>query len=268
MGPSQFRDLTHSYKGKEYIFVDQSKVCPTELQCPNCHSIVNEPLQTSCGHLFCTECYNRLGGDYRTGWGIQCPVCQQQHTTVQDKFNERRVKALQVRCTNYQYGCKWVGNLDAEMQHRMTQNSCHFEEISCPHGCGQTIRRMTQSRHLDKCKMHPHKCEYCNKQGQYSEITSTHLDTCDKYPVPCPNGCKRKVSREIVSGDKLREQTSIMMNVYSEILQAKTKRIAQLAETNKKVKKFLVFALGTIVLFHLHPLYFIPLFIQYFAACV
>lgn len=59
-----------------------------------------------------------------------------------------------------------------------------------------------------------------------------------------------------------------MMNVYNEILQAKTKRIAQLAEKEKKVKKFLVFAVGTIVLLHLHPLYFIPLFIQYFAACV
>ena len=177
MALSKMSDIKQSYKGQDYIFVDQSDAYLKELECPICRDIVSEPLLTSCGHLFCRECHSKLGGGYhspedgyRTVWRIQCPMCQQQHTTVQDKFNERRVKALQVRCTNYQYGCKWVGNLDDEMQHRKRQNSCHFEEIKCPHGCGQTIRRMTQSHHMNECHMCPHTCKYCGEEGQYWKI--------------------------------------------------------------------------------------------------
>ena len=244
--PSQIRDQAHSHKGKDYIFVDQLPVSLKELECPICQSIVSEPLQTSCGHLFCRECYNKLGGNYSTGWGVECPVCKQEHNTVRDNYNDRRVKNLQVRCTNYQYGCEWVGNLRDELQHRRTPHSCHFEEIPCPHGCGKTIQRMGQWYHFNDCPMRPHKCAYCGEEGPFREIVGNHLETCCKYPVLCPNGCNRNIPREIAS---------------------KTQRITQLTEKHKKVKTFIVFALGFIVLFRLHPLYFIPLVIIYIYAC-
>ena len=124
MALSKIPDLKHSYKGQDYIFVGQLESYLKELECPICCGIVNEPQQTSCGHLFCRECYNRLEDDMR--WGAKCPVCKQDHNTVQDSFNERRVKVLQVRCTNYQYGCQWVGNLGDEMQHRTKPKSCQL----------------------------------------------------------------------------------------------------------------------------------------------
>ena len=237
MALSKMSDIKQSYKGQDYIFVDQSDAYLKELECPICRDIVSEPLLTSCGHLFCRECHSKLGGGYhspedgyRTVWRIQCPMCQQQHTTVQDKFNERRVKALQVRCTNYQYGCKWVGNLDDEMQHRKRQNSCHFEEIKCPHGCGQTIRRMTQSHHMNECQMRLHRCKYCGEEGQYWKIVQDHLQSCVRYPVRCPNGCNKRIPREDTASYKLEKTVSTMETE----LQAERQRLHDLASESKE----------------------------------
>ena len=234
MALSKIPDLTHSYRGQYYIFVGQLEDYLKELECPICHSIVSEPLQTSCGHLFCRECHDKLRGG--TELVIQCPMCQQQHTTVQDKFNERRVKALQVRCTNYQYGCQWVGNLDDEMQHRMTQNSCHFEEIQCPRGCGQTIRRMTQSRHVKECQMRPHTCKYCGEEGQYWKIVQDHLQSCLRYPVRCPNGCNEQIPREDTASYKLEKAVSTMeaeLHTERQRVRDLEERIRQLQSKNR-----------------------------------
>ena len=45
-----------TYKGKEYLFVEETKTNLETLQCPVCFGIVLEPVQTSCGHLFCKKC--------------------------------------------------------------------------------------------------------------------------------------------------------------------------------------------------------------------
>ena len=349
MALSKIPDLTHSYKDQDYTFVGQLEDYLKELECPICRSIVSEPLQTSCGHLFCTECYNKLGGinrpqmgGGRTLWGVQCPVCNQGHTVVQDNFNDRKVKNLQVRCTNRQYGCKWVGNLGDEMQHRMTENGCHFEVILCPYGCDQTIRRTTQSRHLKECQMRPHKCKYCGEEGPYGEIANkVHQKRCRRYPVRCPNGCNERIPREETASYKLKKAVSsletklqaeeqrvrdleeenkartdhirqlirdnranaehilelerdaedrtecicelesdvkakvIQIHELERIITTKAQCVNQLTTENsekqkklKHIKMFIVFALGTIVLFRLHPLYFIPLLILYSAAYV
>ena len=381
MALSKIPDLSHSYKGQDYVFVDQLEDHLKQLECPICCDIVSEPLQTSCGHLFCRECYKKLKRECGKKKCVQCPVCKQDHTTTQDRFNKRRVKNLKVRCTNSQYGCEWVGNLGDEMEHRTIPNSCQFEEIECPLKCGMIIQRMTQSRHMDGCSMRPHSCEYCGEEGPYWKMVQDHLQTCRRYPVKCPNGCQREIPREETASYKLKETVSAMktelqaanqcvcvleehlhhlesetqaktdhieglekdveakkehIRNFENIIKAKTEqlrdlesnkkvmeqriceyqretkdkrqrihelekdntameqhihqleskansrerqkrdrkratmaqRVAQLTAENsekqkkmKQMKKFIVFALGIIVLFRLHPLYFIPLLI-------
>ena len=210
MAHSKLPDLSHSYKGQDYIFVGQLEDHLKQLECPICCDIVSEPLQTTCGHLFCRECHRRLTDGYGMGWCVKCPVCKQEHTTMQDSFNERRVKVLQVKCTNSQFGCQWVGNLGDEMQHRTKPNSSQFEEIPCPLGCGMIITRMTQSRHSEECQMRPHNCKYCGKEGPYWKMVQDHLQTCRRYPVKCPNGCSERIPREDTASYKLKETVSAM----------------------------------------------------------
>lgn len=243
MADPKFEEVTHSYKGKEYIFVGQLEVSLREMACPICRQILSDPLQTSCGHLICKECHGALQGDARTPrhhymtavdslWGsdrtrrgVQCPVCRQEHTTGPDKFNERRVRNLQVRCINYTEGCSWVGNLSDEEHHRKKQDGCQYEEIKCPHGCGDTMRRVKLSCHLNDCPRRPHNCEYCGEEGPYQYIVGDHLETCCKYPVQCPNGCKEKIPREeVLSQIKLKADLHIMQGK----LEAAEERICEL----------------------------------------
>ena len=230
MALSKLPDLKHSYKGQDYIFVDQLEDHLKQLECPICCGILNEPLQTTCGHLFCRECYDRLEDDMR--WGVKCPVCKQDHTTFKDSFNERRVKVLQVKCTNSQFGCQWVGNLGDEMQHRTKPNSCHFEEIPCPLGCGMSITRMTRSRHSKKCQMRPHNCKYCGEEGSYRKMVQDHLQTCRRYPVPCPNGCREQIPREDTASYKLKQEISTMKAE----LQAERQHVHDLGKLTSQLK--------------------------------
>ena len=200
MAQSKIKAQTHSYKEQDYIFVDQPEENLKDLECPICQDIVSEPLLTSCGHLFCRECYNNKGRD------PQCPVCRQTHTTVPDNRTNRLVKSLRVRCVNHQYGCKWVGDLSDEVQHRTTQGSCQFEEIPCPYNCGNTIHRMTQACHLQECPKRPHRCRHCNKVGPHQYVEGDHRKSCLRYPVRCPNGCDKRIPREETASYRLKKE--------------------------------------------------------------
>ena len=250
MALSMIPDQTHSYKGQEYIFVDQLEDYLKEIECPICRSIVSEPVLTSCGHLFCRECHNKVDRPRGVRYGIkrngQCPVCTQEHTAMEDKFNDRRVKNLKVRCINHREGCDWVGCLGDEGQHRMKQDGCAYEEIPCAHGCSVTIRRKDQQTHSVSCLMRTHKCKYCHEDGPYQCITGEHLETCRRYPVQCPNGCKEKLPREEVLNEiRLKEVLSAVvqkLDIEEERARqlerdnrAKMERIHQL-ETDTEVK--------------------------------
>ena len=204
MALAKIPDLTHSYRGQDYIFVDQLEENLKELECPICQSIVSEPLLTTCGHLFCRECYH-------TGRNTQCPLCRQEHATVPDKRTDRIVKSLQVRCVNHQYGCKWVGDLSGEERHRTAQGSCQFEEIPCPYNCGNTIRKVTQTHHLQQeCSQRPYRCRHCNKVGPHQDIEGDHRKSCLRYPVRCPNGCDARIPREETASYRLKKEVSSM----------------------------------------------------------
>ena len=48
--------LKFSYMGVSYAFVDCQRKLLEELKCPICKKLVCNPVQTSCGHLFCEKC--------------------------------------------------------------------------------------------------------------------------------------------------------------------------------------------------------------------
>ena len=149
--------FSFSYKGKEYQFVEETKKNLDTLQCPVCFEIVLEPVQTSCGHLFCKKCVRGT---------TKCPVCREQFTSVPDHFNKRRVRSLRVKCPFTANGCKWVGDLGDVGDHVAVR--CEFQANSC---------------------------QYCGFTTVQKEIFQNHLKICDSHTFLCPNGCGTAPSR-------------------------------------------------------------------------
>ena len=83
-------------------------------ECPICLFAMRNPVQTECGHLFCTDCLEPV---LKRRHPI-CPLDKEEITqegTFPDNACRREILKLQVNC-NYQ-NCPWVGTLkDLEVQ--------------------------------------------------------------------------------------------------------------------------------------------------------
>ena len=86
----------YGYRGVEYEFVNTQTELLEELKCPICRELVCDPVQTSCGHLFCGICIKETK---------TCPVDCEQFTSHKDNYNDRRVCNLKVKCPNKRRGC-------------------------------------------------------------------------------------------------------------------------------------------------------------------
>ena len=150
-------EFSFSYKEKEYQFVEETKKTLEALQCPVCLEIVLEPVQTSCGHLFCKKCVRGV---------TRCPACRKQFTCMPDHFNKRRVLSLRVKCPFTANGCKWVGDLGDVGDHEAV-----------------------------RCEFQPKPCPYCDFTTIQKENLQQHLKTCDSHTFQCPNGCGATPSR-------------------------------------------------------------------------
>ena len=174
---SSEQGLKFSFKGRNLLFFDESKKKLDDLVCPICHEIASEPVQTSCGHLFCGECLK----------GSSCPVCRQQYTSVPDHFNTRRIKGLKVACPNF--FCSWKGELGDLEGHFTT---CPFESVPCPNDCGGKFIRRSLGVHTDVgCPLRIVKCQYCSFEDKAC-VLDDHTTFCPSVPVECPCKCGQK----------------------------------------------------------------------------
>ena len=143
-----------SYKEREYTFVDTQLQTLEDLRCPTCKKLVCDPVQTSCGHVFCEKCMEGT----RT-----CPIEGEVCTTTPDNYNKRRLWSFKVKCSNAEKGCEWQGQLGEAEGH--TQEACKFEEVKCPRGCNEIMPRKDLPEHLLKyCPLRDDECPYYHHQ--------------------------------------------------------------------------------------------------------
>ena len=190
--------LKHSYGNKEYSFVNKDV---SKFVCAICQEILYEPVQTSCGHLFCGRCLKRIRSK-------KCPSCRAEFVRepIEDKFNEREIRNLIVKCQNSSRGCEWEGELGNVESHQ--NGVCGYQLVQCGNKCGAEIERRDVEKHeKDHCELRMYECPYCttvfslwsNKYiGTYKKVTSEHFKECYGFLLDCPNNCGGK---EIRRGD-------------------------------------------------------------------
>ena len=103
-----------------------------------------------------------------------------------DKYLQRVVRSLEVRCSDYEEGCEWVGELSDLHDHLdPAKGRCG---IACPFGCGKYVRRSEMREHT---RHHCHKrmisCENCGYYNTFTIITEKHYPICPRSPIDCPN---------------------------------------------------------------------------------
>ena len=158
-----------------------------DLDCSICfESLYVDPYQNVvCGHHFCGSCAHKLREE-----GQPCPVCRQPLNIIQDLGLQRTLKSLQVYCNNKDKGCQWEGELGGLQDHCTDEhNGCLYSEVHCTNNCGYRGLRHTIRDHMESdCPYRPMRCEYCEYQSTWEEVTGVHVDMCQLYPVTCVCG--------------------------------------------------------------------------------
>ena len=156
------------YKGTEFIFLEQ---IPEDFICIICQELLQSPMLTSCGHLFCYKCLKK------TLDKKNCPVCRRPYTRspFKDEFHDRKIKTLLVRCVNMAKGCGWKGELGHVYEH-LLKSSCGQLPITCPNKC--------------------------REEKLLLEDIEAHLRVCPEQVVAChcsSLGCQERMKRKEMS---------------------------------------------------------------------
>ena len=170
-------------------------------ECPVCKLTLLDPfLLSCCGNHLCESCVGRLAGK-------PCPLCSHKFTGLLDKGRQRGVWQAKVRCSNYNGGCEWQGELRYLLRHLQPADGegpgqspaprgpvplCLFERVPCANeGCGQRLPRKDLEQHQQsECVHRKVRCQYCNEvETTYEELCNVHWGECPDFPVACPNNC-------------------------------------------------------------------------------
>ncbi|MCJ1396057.1 hypothetical protein MMC18_008944 [Xylographa bjoerkii] len=172
MNSVDFREL-------EYVdAVDQNLVCPI-CQCP-----MVEPVETECGHTFCSQCLCTAldhQGDERT-----CPSCRKSFPIVNlDPVNNlvhRILDDLVVRCVSKNKGCLATMARSNILDH--VKRHCGFSDIACPDiRCLQTLQRRQATD--DQCHHGAAICDHCPEVMAELELDEHMRTSCEHRVVAC-----------------------------------------------------------------------------------
>ncbi|KAM9185866.1 E3 ubiquitin-protein ligase PDZRN3 [Dugong dugon] len=124
-----------------------------DLKCALCHKVLEDPLTTPCGHVFCAGCV--------LPWVVQegsCPARCRGRLSAKELNHvlplKRLILKLDIKCAHAARGCGRVVKLQQLPQHA---ERCDFAPARCRHpGCGQVLLRRDVEAHMrDACDARP-----------------------------------------------------------------------------------------------------------------
>lgn len=138
-----------------------------DLKCALCHKVLEDPLTTPCGHVFCAGCV--------LPWVVQEGSCP-------------------ARCR---------GRLSAkELNHVLPLKRLILKlDIKCAHaarGCGRVVKLQELPEHLERCDFAPARCRHagCAQVLLRRDVEAHMREACDARPVGrCQEGCGLPLTR-------------------------------------------------------------------------
>uniref|UniRef100_A0A8I5NMT1 PDZ domain containing ring finger 3 n=1 Tax=Papio anubis TaxID=9555 RepID=A0A8I5NMT1_PAPAN len=124
-----------------------------DLKCALCHKVLEDPLTTPCGHVFCAGCV--------LPWVVQegsCPAHCRGRLSAKELNHvlplKRLILKLDIKCAYAARGCGRVVKLQQLPEHL---ERCDFAPARCRHaGCGQVLLRREVEAHMrDACDARP-----------------------------------------------------------------------------------------------------------------
>ncbi|XP_052575958.1 E3 ubiquitin-protein ligase PDZRN3 isoform X1 [Peromyscus californicus insignis] len=124
-----------------------------DLKCALCHKVLEDPLTTPCGHVFCAGCV--------LPWVVQegsCPARCRGRLSAKELNHvlplKRLILKLDIKCAHAARGCDRVVKLQELPEHL---ERCDFAPARCRHaGCGQLLLRRDVEAHMrDACDARP-----------------------------------------------------------------------------------------------------------------
>lgn len=123
-----------------------------DFKCNLCNKVLEDPLTTPCGHVFCAGCV--------LPWVVQqgsCPVnCQRISTKELNHVLPLKslILKLDIKCDNHARGCEAVVPLQQLGEHAET---CDFSPAKCRNrGCRQVLNLRDVEQHMrERCEARP-----------------------------------------------------------------------------------------------------------------
>ncbi|KAL2086998.1 hypothetical protein ACEWY4_018057 [Coilia grayii] len=171
-----------------------------QYMCPVCNTVVLNPHQAGCGHIFCYQCI-RVLLDSKSD-----PKCPLDHILIkpdevfQDNCCRRELLNLEVYCTNSS-SCSHKTTLSHLQDHL---KCCEYESVQCSnHGCTEIIQRKDLKDHLlSGCLFRLEPCTHCKKPYTLAQLKKHEQAVCPEAEVECPSKCGHMIRR-----NKLHEHT-------------------------------------------------------------
>ncbi|XP_065659295.1 TNF receptor-associated factor 6-like isoform X3 [Hydra vulgaris] len=149
-----------------------------EFECPVCLMALREPVLTLCGHRLCFSCSEEI--IKRNNGAFICPLDKtilNSEKIFPDKFTERAVLQLKVKCDNFLKSCQWTGELKTINIH---EEKCEYLPLCCVNQCGMKILRKEMSSHItDSCDNTIIPCQYLNIGCKFKGMRKEHETHAD-----------------------------------------------------------------------------------------